>query len=517
MTLRLFLYLSIHRKSYDMHLITLFRILRQHRKLSEKRNPMFETNKFAQFWGYFMALFWIGYLIFFGTLFAFAFDEGSREPYHVLNAGFIFVLGIDFLMRFAFQKTPTQEMKPYMLLPIRRHRLIDVLLLRSGLQGYNLLWLFFYVPFAILTVTRFYGVWGVCTYCIGVWMLMLLNNYWFLFCRTLMNERFLWLLLPIAYYGGIACALFIPEESPLYDWSTTLGEYFIQGEWIAFATLAVIILLMFLINRAVMQRLVYAELSKVETTTEKVGTLSEYRFLNRFGIIGEYMRLELKLFLRNKMCRKSLYMIFGVVLMFSLLISFSDVYEGGMRDFLILYNFAIFGILGLSGLMAYEGNYIDGLMSRKESIYALLRAKYMLWSTAMVFPLLLNLPAIFTGKVELLTCLGWLFFVPGPIYCLLFQLAVLNKKTLNLNVKLTNRQNIGTGYQNLITSGALFIPIIVNSILKALVSQEMASWILIAIGLTFIATSKYWIRNVYHRFMKRRYENMEGFRDTRQR
>ena len=84
-------------------------------------------------------------------------------------------------------------------------------------------------------------------------------------------------------------------------------------------------------------------------------------------------------------------------------------------------------------------------------------------------------------------------------------------------MKLTNRQNIGTGYQNLITSGALFIPIIVNSILKALVSQEMASWILIAIGLTFIATSKYWIRNVYRRFMKRRYENMEGFRDTRQR
>lgn len=500
-----------------MHLISLYKILRQHRKLADKRNPMFETNRFAKFWMYFMAVFWIGYLIFFGTMFAFAMDGGSREPYHVMNAGFIFVMAIDFVMRFAFQKTPTQEMKPYFLLPIGRNRLIDVLLFRSGAQGYNALWLFFYVPFAILTVTRFYGVVGVLTYCIGIWLLMILNNYWYLLCRSLMSERFWWLLLPVGVYGAIACALFIPDDSILYDWSTELGEGFIQGRWLYFAGMIAAIAVLLLINRRLMQQMVYAEISKVEETTEKVRTVSEYRFLDRYGTIGEYMRLELKLYLRNKMCRKSLYMIFTVVLMFSLILSFSDTYQGGMREFFVLYNFVLFGVQGFSALMAYEGNYIDGLMSRKESIYSLLRAKYILWSLAQLIPFVFILPAVFTGKVTLLTCLGWLFFVPGPVYCMLFQLAVLNKKTLNLNAKLTNRQNIGTGLQNLISAGAFFLPIIINSILKVAVSPEAASWILIAIGLAFIATSKYWIRNVYHRFMQRRYANMEGFRDSRQR
>ena len=32
----------------------------------------------------------------------------------------------------------------------------------------------------------------------------------------------------------------------------------------------------------------------------------------------------------------------------------------------------------------------------------------------------------------------------------------------------------------------------------------------------FILTSRFWLKNIYHRFMKRRYKNLEGFRDSRQ-
>ncbi|WP_347171549.1 DUF5687 family protein, partial [Phocaeicola dorei] len=39
--------------------------------------------------------------------------------------------------------------------------------------------------------------------------------------------------------------------------------------------------------------------------------------------------------------------------------------------------------------------------------------------------------------------------------------------------------------------------------------------IMMIIGLLLIATHNIWIKNIYNRFMKRRYENMEGFRDSR--
>ena len=108
--------------------MSLFLDLRKHGKLAEKRNPMYEKSKFGKFWMYFMFVFWAGYLIFFGTTFAFGFSDmvPNREPYHVMNAVvLIFILALDFLLRVPFQKTPTQEVKPYLLLPVKRIRVID--------------------------------------------------------------------------------------------------------------------------------------------------------------------------------------------------------------------------------------------------------------------------------------------------------------------------------------------------------------------------------------------------------
>ena len=497
--------------------MNLFLELRRHGRLADKRHPMYDKNRFGRFWMYFMAAFWAGYLIFFGTTFAFALEGEVREPYHIINGALIIILAIDFLIRFPFQKTPTQEMKPYLLLPIRRRRLIDFLLLRSGLSTFNLFWLFFFVPLAIITVTRYYGVSGVLTYCIGIWLLMVLNNYWFLLCRTLMNERVWWVALPLAFYGGIGCALFIPDDSPLFLWSITLGEGYITGNPLALLGTLLAIALLWLLCRNIMGRLIYNEMNKVEDTTVKVCHVSEYRFLDRYGEIGEYMRLELKMLLRNKVCKASLRSIILIVVAFSLVLSFSDVYDStGMKSFIMVYNYVIFGIMFLLSIMSYEGNYIDGLMSRKESIYSLLRAKYILYSVAILIPFVLMIPAMVTGKLMVISCLAWALFTSGAIYCGLFQLAVYNCRTLDLNTKLTNRQNMGTGLQNIISFAAFGVPLLLNAGLKVWLGETVTDIVLIVVGLGFILTSRLWLKNVYHRFMKRRYKNLEGFRDSRQ-
>ena len=156
------------------------------------------------------------------------------------------------------------------------------------------------------------------------------------------------------------------------------------------------------------------------------------------------------------------------------------------------------------------------VLSRKESIYSLLRAKYILYSIALLIPTILMIPGMVTGKVSVLGCIAWLIFIPGAVYCCLFQLAVYNNKTTDLNSKMTSRQNIGTGLQNLISGGAFGIPLLLLFALNAIFGKEVTPWILIGIGVAFIATSKFWLMNVYHRLMKRRYKNMEGFRDSRQ-
>lgn len=495
--------------------MNLFLELRRHGRLADKRHPMYEKSRFARFWMYLGAAFWAGYLIFFGTMFAFGLEGGSVEPYHVLNSGLAFILALDFVLRFPFQKTPTQEVKPYLLLPVRRNRLIDFLLVRSGLSGFNFIWLFLFVPFAFITVMKFYGLWGVLTYCIGIWLLMVLNNYWFLLCKTLLGERFWWVLLPLAVYGGLALGMFLPEESPVFDWFRDLGEGFITGNGLVFLSLLVAIGVLWLVDSRVIRRLIYNELNKTEDSTVQVKTISEYKFLDRYGQVGEYMRLELKLMLRNKMCRKSLISIVIVVLLFSAMISFSDIYR--MNDFWVMYNYVIVSLLAFATLMGYEGNYMDGLMTRRESLFALLRAKFMLYSLVLLLPFLLMLAGVVTGKLTLLQILGWGLFTAGPVNFGFFQLAVYNNRTVDLNAKMTSRNNAGTGLQQLASFGTFLLPWIIYLPLYILFNKTVAYAGLIVLGLGFILTSRLWIRNVYRRMMERKYQNMEGFRDSRQR
>ncbi|HIY88362.1 MAG TPA: hypothetical protein H9824_06635 [Candidatus Bacteroides pullicola] len=495
--------------------MNLFLELRRHGRLADKRHPMYEKSRFTRFWMYFMAVFWAGYLIFIGTTFAFGLEDAPTEPYHILNSGLVFVLALDFLMRFPFQRTPTQEVKPYLLLPVRRNRLIDFLLIRSGLSGFNFIWLFMFLPFALLTVTKFYGLWGVLTYCAGIWLLMLLNNYWYLLCRTLLGERIWWVLLPLAVYGGLGVGMFLPEDSPVFDWFRDLGEGFITGNAPAFLGVLAAIALLWWVDSRVIRRLIYSELNKTEDTTVEVKKLSEYKFLDRYGMTGEYMRLELKLMLRNKVCRKSLISIVIVIFLFSAMISFWDVYQ--IRDFWVMYNYVIVSLLAFSTLMGYEGNYMDGLMTRRESLFALLRAKYVLYNLVLLLPFLLMLAGVVTGKLSLLQILGWGLFTAGVVNFGFFQLAVYNNRTVDLNAKMTSRNNAGTGLQQLASFGAFALPWVVYLPLQVFFDSTVAYWGLIVLGLAFILTSRLWIGNVYKRLMRRRYQNMEGFRDSRQR
>ncbi len=489
--------------------------IRKNIKLEAKRHPMFEKNRFGKFYLYFMILFWIGYLIFFGITFALGFRKSvpHLEPYHVLNQGLIIILLIDFIFRFFFRKPPVQEIKPYLLLPVKKNSVLNALLLNSGLSTYNLLWLCMFLPFALLTITRFYGIPGTITYCTGIWMLMVMNNYWYLLCRSLINEKIYALSLPLAFYSLLLASQLLFKNS-ISNFSMELAEGFIEGKLFSFLLVVCLILLLLSLNRYVMKVTLYSEIAKVKD--HKVKKVSEYRFLEKYGETGEYIRLELKLLFRNKRCKSLLRMMATIILFFSLMITFTPHYDGSfLKNFITIYNFAGVGIVILILLMSFEGNYLDGLMARKESILSLLEAKYYFYCFVLLIPFACLIPAMVMGKITLLAAVAYLFLTTGPVYCLLFQMAVYNKKTVPLNEGLTGRQSSGTGFQSIVSSLAFAIPLILNSTLTGIWGDIPGQVALLVIGVGFTLASPYWIRNVYRRFMKRRYENMEGFRDTK--
>jgi hypothetical protein len=58
-------------------------------------------------------------------------------------------------------------------------------------------------------------------------------------------------------------------------------------------------------------------------------------------------------------------------------------------------------------------------------------------------------------------------------------------------------------------------PVVVVFGIEAAFDATTAYWVLIIIGIIFTATEPYWMRNIYQRMMKRRYQNLDGFHTTR--
>ena len=498
--------------------VTLLKEIRKQRKLAEKRHPMYQNNKFGKGFMYFFIAFWVAYLILFGCIFPMAFRDAvpGMEPYHILNQGMWFIFMADFGLRFMAQKLPSSEVKPYALLPVRKCDVLDCHLILNGLSTYNFIWFFMLIPFGCLTLWKYFGILGLLGFLLGYWILTVANGYLCTICRTLIGEHIAWTIVPIAIYGGMVAGMYLlPEGKNLRFVGMEWGEGFIQWEPLAFLAAIGVLVLLFWLCRLLQCHIVDKEIARTKTT--KLTHVRNYSFLDRFGEIGEYLRLEIKLITRNKVPKTQVRMGFIIMIMFSCMLAFSDVYDNNfMRYFIAVYNFSVLGIMVLGNCMMFEGNYLDGLMSRKESILSLLKAKYYLQCAILIIPLLIMIAPVAKGKLSILDIAASLFITTGFVFFVMFQLAVYNKSTLNLNQKVMGKNSTGNWFQTLLIMAGFFLPVLLIMGLNAIFPDGKTSvWVTLGIGVIMTITHPLWLRNVYNRFMKRRYINMDGFRQSR--
>jgi hypothetical protein len=503
-----------------------YKALRKHLKLSEKRNVALVQNKSAKYTIYFMSGFMIIYLMFLAVMFSLIINGSSRiTGYEFMYGISPFILAVGFLLRFATQHTPSQLIKPYVLLPIPHYRCVDTFLIRQLQNSYNFLGFAIFAPFALMSVVFSEGLLATFGFLLGLYLLVLFNSQWYLLVRSLVSTHMAWWALPLAVYALIFSPLFT-EYSPLTwmqkpgittfcDFYAQLGEGFTFWHLPYYIGIICLLALLFRINRGMQYKLIWQELGKT-SSAEKASKL-RFTALSRFGEIGEYLKLEVKSIMRNKNIKKAFISSNVLVIVLSLLLSFTDVYASEfMNDFWCIYCFSIYGSMLLSKVMCYEGNYIECLMVNKENIYLLLRSKYYFYSLLLIFPMLLMIPTLFTEVCTPLQLLSYAVFTGGVSYCLFFQMAIINKQTMPLNTKFIGKGSMENNWlQVVVQLFIFFFPLLFIRILQLFFPKTIAYLVILITGLLFMATHQWWLKNVYKRMMLRRYENLEGFRASR--
>lgn len=499
-----------------MNRYQLFKELRRHRSLADKRNIDFEKNKAAKYVAWVGVAILVVYLIGFAIMFSLIVNSSETITSLEFICGLSpFILFIDFLFRFLVQQTPAQLVKPYTLLPLYRYACIDNFIATSILSGGNLVWFFLLVPYTLMSVVFSYGLWAAILLLLYYWLLIVANSQWYAVARTLINNSYLWWLLPIAVYGLMALTWVVWDFDAFFNAFALPGEAFEQGNPWPVAAAVLVLVAIVAVNRRLQYANVWKELSRSEQT--RLRSIPQLNFLSRYGEVGQYIQLEIKSILRNKNPRKGFITSTIIVFLISLIIAFTEVYDTTfMTNFWCIYNYIIYGAMLLTRIMCNEGNYIDCLMVRKENILSLFHAKYMFYTALLVLPFLLMLPPVIAGKWSLLMLIAYGIFTAGFQYFLLFQMAVYNKVTTPLNTKFIGKGGMENNYfQVIIQMVAFFLPIIIVQVMQTFFGNTVAYVVMLVIGTIFILTRDRWLDNVYRRMMRRRYVNMEGFRATR--
>lgn len=493
-----------------MNKIQLFKLLRKNNNLSNKRNPALEQNKWAKVLIYLGAVMFAIYLIMYGIIMGTAADGYAGT----MIAFMIIILPIDFLMRFIFQTTPAMMVKPYILLPISRFTVIECFLVSSHLSGWNFLWLAMFIPYSIIAIAGGTGVLPTLFVLLLSMLMIMLNSQVYLFFRTLINRNVLWIIPALTFYALPFCPFLLKNGKKQMEKFFDILQEGGSSWWLLPVVLALLTGL-FYINRHFQFKYVYEEISKKKE--KELKKVSSFSFLNKFGLVGEYLKIELKSNLRNKTMRTRCIMSLCLVIVFSLIIAYTPIYDNPMMiNFWCLYCFAIYSITALIKIMGQEGNYIDLLMTMHESILSLLKAKFWFYCAVLIIPFIIMLPAVFTGKFTLLMLFAYMLLTGGFIHFVIFQLAVYNKQTLPLQQKVTGKGNIENGFQIVIELIALLGPGVIVGLGYLTVGMAYTYLFMCGLGLAFILTYPLWLRNIYNRMMKRRYENLEGFRSTRE-
>lgn len=493
--------------------LQLYRALSRNNRLGFMRSPSMEQGLIAKVLMFIGGSMFVLYLIIYGTMFGSIAAQG--DVFSFMVATMPFMLMVDFFIRFIVQQTPAMLMKPYMLLPLPRRSVVDTFLITSQLSIYNFLWLAMFLPYAVITLAGGCEFWMAVQVLLACLLLIMANSQFYLMVRTLVGRNLLWWILPIVVYGAYLSPLLIDSKGKIFE---KVFDAFADFGATPFLLPCVLVVyaIVYWSNREMQYAYVYEEIEASENKQVKLKSISRMAFLEQFGQTGEYLKLELKSIFRNKAIRARVISSLTLIIILSVLIAYTDMYDGRMMlNFWCFYCFALYGATTLVKVMCPEGNYIDFLMVHRENILTLLRAKYYFHVAILIVPLFIMMPAVIEGKFSWLMMLAYFLLSSGLLYFLLFQLAVYNKQTLPLDQKLTGKGNVENGLQLFIELLAFLLPAVILSVLLIVFSEEVAYLILAVIGLLFTMTHPLWLRNVYRRMMKRKYENLEGFHASR--
>ncbi|MDD4821363.1 MAG: DUF5687 family protein [Bacteroidales bacterium] len=475
-----------------------------------RRSPMLGVNRTARI---FMGIS-LGIMVF--SLFSYgimaSYLLGKLYPERSIIESFssyiLYALVTDLIVRLFFQRSPGGKMASYLCLPIRKKAICHFLQLRSLYSPFNFYFYALILPFLIQNIIADkFTVYQALFLFLGCSLLILTNNSLaFLVHKVKISFPILEALpyLLILLLGGTAKLL----TGSFEELSIQLGLAIFHGNVLLFAALLLLNYLLYHLNSRVVNQSLLDEIE--QTSRIQNGKNLQFGFLDKFGEVGQFMILELKLQTSGKIKRVLIGLIaFTVMAYFQV-----NQFRGGSNHmvfftfFWLVLGMQFFGKTFTQFGFALESTFFDLLMMHRSAIFSLLKAKYFLYVCGTLVMSLAFIPMIVLGYASIWVWLGAIFYVIG-IQSLQDLISILFGKG---RIELTEKPaSTMSGYQTILAF-VTFIPVFLIGLLAQKVGEANVYGVIIVIGVFSVLLSNYWLTFIYRRFVKKMYTIAATFR-----
>lgn len=466
----------------------------------------------------------IGIKVFMGFIFTMLFFEllgggffiGSKLAENSADAiadlsryGIYFFLAI-LMSRYMLQKLPTFMAKPYLILPIKKSKLANFILTKPLFNSLNILPLSFVLAITLglrnhLDAVSFWTILAIAI--IGD----LFVNYLSIYIKRVQIKHEYVFYLFIATVAGIISL----DWFGLINLQATSSKVFMlaihQPLWLLVG------LLLFTLAYYLNFQLLYNHFSLEDFgkgDSNQLNSLENFTYLDRFGKIGTFVLLELKMCVRNKRTRTMLFMM-PFFLLYGLIFYTNPTYLN-MNGFLIFVGLFVTGGFMMSfGLyfFAYESGHFDLLLTANNTYKDYIKAKYNLMFLTTSVAFLLSTFYIYFGiRILFINTACFLFNIGINSLVLLF-FATNNNKHMDLSQgSAFNYQGV-SGRHFVLMIPLLVIPIFIYLPFGLMDHANLGFALIGTLGVLGLLFREKMLNLITQRFISKRYSMSEGFRN----
>ncbi|MEM1124616.1 MAG: DUF5687 family protein, partial [Bacteroidota bacterium] len=404
--------------------------LLKHAWLSFRRSPTLTRNIFQTILVSFLGVYFI--LVMLGLALGIRFFIEDALPGQdlllVVGGGIGYYFLSDLLMRYFLQKFPTLAIKPYMALPIKKSSLSHYILQRSLSSFFNILPLFFLVPFFFKDILPTYPEVAV-NFALFVVGMILLNNYVSLWISKSLAVKSSWSGLILF---GVVLLFFLESQGyfSLFEHLKTRVSGILQSPFLSGLPLLFAVGWYLFLHRFFQKAL---NLERSPSEQNLLGANLAIGWFDRFGDAGKLMDLELKLILRSKRARAYVIPCFLIMLYpIFMLQTMEDVVDSPYM--LLGIGMLLTSAIGINYgqiILSWNSLHFDLLMSRGHTIKDIFKAKYYFLALTCLLTFGLSLPYfVVLPPIALYTSVMLLY---GLTFCLFGYLFLASYTALRID------------------------------------------------------------------------------------